>query len=204
MPEMDGLEATPQIRGRERQTGGHLPIIAMTAHALKGDRERCLAAGMDGYIAKPIRADELFAAIEALFPAGGEPDSAPAGLPPKPQSVDWPKALLAVRGSRRLLTTIVEAAAEEVPRLVKAIGQAAAAGDARQLQLSAHTLKGAVRYFASNHVSEQVRRLEQMGHSGALEEAQPAAAALEIEIAPLVAALADYLRQHQAQDRSTL
>jgi len=65
MPVMDGLQATTAIRERERLTGGHLPIIAMTAHAMKGDRERCLSAGMDGYVAKPIRPSELFEAIEA-------------------------------------------------------------------------------------------------------------------------------------------
>jgi signal transduction histidine kinase/ActR/RegA family two-component response regulator len=65
MPEMDGLEATARIRGEERQTGGHMPIIALTAHALEGDREKCLEAGMDGYLAKPVRAKELFEAIEA-------------------------------------------------------------------------------------------------------------------------------------------
>ncbi len=71
MPEMDGLEATAIIRANERASGRHLPIIAMTAHALKGDRERCLEAGMDGYTSKPIDAEELFAAIEnRLFPPG--------------------------------------------------------------------------------------------------------------------------------------
>ena len=64
MPELDGLEATARIRAKEQETGGHIRIIAMTAHALKGDRERCLTAGMDGYIAKPIHADELFDAID--------------------------------------------------------------------------------------------------------------------------------------------
>jgi CheY-like chemotaxis protein len=67
MPEMDGFEATAAIRTKEKSTGGHIPIIAMTAHALKGDQERCIAAGMDGYISKPIRTTELFTIIENAF-----------------------------------------------------------------------------------------------------------------------------------------
>ncbi len=70
MPEMDGYEATEAIRTRERETGRHTPIIAMTAHAMKGDRERCLAAGMDGYVAKPIRAQQIFDAIEQVLGSG--------------------------------------------------------------------------------------------------------------------------------------
>jgi two-component system, sensor histidine kinase and response regulator len=70
MPEMDGFEATGALREKERSTGGHIPIIAMTAHAMKGDEERCLAAGMDAYISKPIRRNELFAAMEKLFGKG--------------------------------------------------------------------------------------------------------------------------------------
>jgi CheY-like chemotaxis protein len=66
MPEMDGLEATQILRERERETDAHLPVVAMTAHAMAGDRERCLEAGMDDYVPKPIKADVLFAAIEKV------------------------------------------------------------------------------------------------------------------------------------------
>jgi CheY-like chemotaxis protein len=67
MPGMDGFEATSEIREKEKRNGGHIPIVAMTAHALKGDQERCVAAGMDGYVSKPIRTSELFSAIESLL-----------------------------------------------------------------------------------------------------------------------------------------
>jgi two-component system, sensor histidine kinase and response regulator len=73
MPEIDGFEATSAIREKEKSTGSHIPIIAMTAHALKGDQDRCLAAGMDGYISKPIRTSELFAVIEKLTAKTEEP-----------------------------------------------------------------------------------------------------------------------------------
>jgi two-component system sensor histidine kinase/response regulator len=80
MPEMDGFEATAAIRAREAQSGRRLPILAMTAHAMKGDRERCLEAGMDGYVSKPIQAQELFTAIEALL-KGPLPVAADRGDP---------------------------------------------------------------------------------------------------------------------------
>ena len=76
MPELSGFEATCLVREREKAAGGHLPIIAMTAHAMKGDRERCLAAGMDGYIAKPIRVEEVLREIARLERTAAEPEPA--------------------------------------------------------------------------------------------------------------------------------
>jgi two-component system sensor histidine kinase/response regulator len=82
MPGMDGFEATAAIREKEQRVGGHIPIVAMTAHALKGDQERCTAAGMDGYVSKPIRTSELFSAIESLLAnKGSAPSNEPANLP---------------------------------------------------------------------------------------------------------------------------
>jgi two-component system sensor histidine kinase/response regulator len=79
MPEMDGFQATAAIRAREKSTGGHIPIIAMTAHSLVGDQERCLAAGMDGYVSKPIRTHQLFSVIEGFFGKQAETDASALG-----------------------------------------------------------------------------------------------------------------------------
>ena len=189
MPEMDGLEATRQIRAREQPTGRRLPIIAMTAHALKGDRERCLEAGMDDYVAKPIRAEELFETMDALF---ADRERVPATAV-SPEVVNWAKALTAAQGDRAVLKAITETALDEIPQLMAALRQAIADGDQAGLRLAAHTLRGSVRYFGADRVSEHAAKLEEMGCKGQLADAEPILAGLEAEITQVTAALAEYL-----------
>ncbi len=197
MPEMDGLEATAIIRARERGAPGtpgcgrHLPIIAMTAHALKGDRERCLEAGMDGYTSKPIDAEELFAAIESRVFRPVEASAAAAASPlPTDATIDWSAALNAVCGDEHLLDTIVETALREIPDLLAEIRRAAA-GDATALRLAAHTLRGSVRYFGARRVLEPAQRLEAMAKDGHLEGAREVLPVLDQSAGELMAALAD-------------
>jgi two-component system sensor histidine kinase/response regulator len=88
MPEMDGLETTAAIRAQEQGTGRHLPIVALTSHAMQGDQERCFAAGVDAYVSKPIKVDELYAAIDRLCSYESDP-----GLPSDPLPSDRATAL---------------------------------------------------------------------------------------------------------------
>jgi PAS domain S-box-containing protein len=193
MPDMDGLEAAALIRAQERNTDRHIPIVAMTAHAIKGDRERCLEAGMDGYTTKPIDAEELFAEIDrqvtrfSLLPVA-EP---PQVLPPcaAESMVDWAMAKKAVRGDIQLLELIVETALGEIPQLLANIRRAVAAGDSPALRLAAHTLKGSIRYFGAQPVLESAQQLEDMGQNNQLETAAASLPALEQSAAELMCAL---------------
>ena len=161
MPEMDGFEATAAIRERERSLGRHTPIVAMTAHAMKGDRERCLAAGMDGYIAKPIRQQEVVAALrqslagetglfrltakrDALVP--NEDVSSDSGAPAN-RRLNWKSALRFVADDSDLLREVLAAFVEECPELLARLRQAAAAEDWLIVAKTSHTLQAALRLF---------------------------------------------------------
>ncbi|MBX3437977.1 MAG: response regulator, partial [Planctomycetaceae bacterium] len=147
MPHMDGLEATRLIRKREQASGLHIPMIAMTAHAMRGDEERCLEAGLDAYVAKPIRPDDLFRAIDDVCRDAFERKRKHESVHPSRPLVDWNSALQVVQGDRELLTEVVGAVLEEVPRLLRELEQAIDAGDARSIQRLAHTIKGNMRTF---------------------------------------------------------
>jgi two-component system, sensor histidine kinase and response regulator len=126
MPEMDGLEATAAIRERERKTGSHVPIIALTAHAMKGDREKCLAAGADDYLAKPIRTTELFEAVDRLRNAKTNAPSGatPIANTPAANAFDIDAALKHVEGDRDLLDEIVRVFSDQCPRTISEVQNA--------------------------------------------------------------------------------
>jgi two-component system, sensor histidine kinase and response regulator len=183
MPEMDGLEATAIIRRGEHGGRRRLPIIAMTAHALPGDRERCLDAGMDGYTSKPINAEELFATIEQFTAA--EPGAQPPAEEPAEDPVDWPAALKSVRDDEQLLTLIVGTALAEIPELLAGIRKAVTGNDGPTLRRTAHTLRGSIRYFGARRVIDLATRLESMGQAENFHSAR--------EVLPLLGDASDQL-----------
>jgi PAS domain S-box-containing protein len=168
MPEMGGFEATAHIRRREQGTGRHVPILALTAHAMKGDRERCLAAGMDGYVAKPIQARELYQAIAELLPASVEKGVPPAVI------VDRGEALEHVGGDADLLRELIEVFLQDCPRMMDEIGEALQVGDVLKLKRGAHSLKGAAGILGGKGVVEAALRLETLARQGDLGPAEPA------------------------------
>ena len=191
MPEMGGLEATAEIRKREAASGRHIPIVAMTAHALVGDRERFLGAGMDGYVPKPIDARDLLDAIESLVSAGGGLGESPETVPGvAARDLDRDEILARVDGDRELLATMVQLFGDEWRRLVPEIRSAVSSGDAQALGASAHALKGAAWNFGEGPAFRAVRDLEEMARENALEGAEEACEVLEAQLELLQSALA--------------
>ncbi len=182
MPVMGGLEATAEIRKREQANGGHIPIIAMTAHAMKGDRELCLEAGMDDYVSKPVQQVELFQAIDRVmaatdvFPSGDDPSK------PQEPPFDYEKALDHVGGDEALLAEIAAVFIEEYPGLTSAVQAAVESRDSDALARAAHTLKGSVSNFCAQKAFDAVLRLEKMGKSGDLSAVDEAWATLQVEV----------------------
>jgi two-component system sensor kinase len=191
MPEMDGIEAAAAIRARERLTGTRVPILAMTAHALKQDRDRCLAAGMDGVITKPIQAETLYHVVEGLrsaeAPVEGPAPSAET-LPP----MDWEAALGQLGGRSELLREMAGTFLRECEKLVRDTRLAVSHGDAAGVRRHAHSLKGAADLFAAGPAVGTAFRLEQMGRDGNLQAADEVVADLERELDRLKEALAPY------------
>jgi len=186
MPILDGLAATAAIRAQEQTQGTHVPIIAMTAHAMRGDRERCLVAGMDGYVTKPLKATDLAAAITQLRPAVASPET--WGVTPP---VDISAALQSVEGDQNLLVDLFEVFQQDYPKQLAEIRDAIGVGDAERVAQVAHSLKGAVGYFGAQTVYTLAYRLETMGHQTELEGASSVLQHLERELKRLSAFVAE-------------
>ena len=142
MPVMGGFDATQAIRGREEREGGHVRIIALTAHALQRDRERCLAAGMDGYLAKPIDRLDLFAAVELDEPSLEEAVR-PSSVGDDVAQFDEAELMDRLGGDREILREVVAIFCHSTPDLVSEIRTSIEGRDLTRLRASAHTLKGA-------------------------------------------------------------
>jgi PAS domain S-box-containing protein len=203
MPEMGGFEATAAIRKRERTTGKRLAIIAMTAHAMKGDREKCLVAGMDGYLAKPIRANDLFETIDTVLnrPPGQEPAARRPNAPvPARRGETFDRQALMERldGDRELLAEIVELFLESAPRLLLDVKKALGDSKGEALGRAAHALKGAVANFGARAAMDAALRMEQRARQGDVAGARAAWAPLEKEMTRLKKALARLAEEHAA------
>jgi PAS domain S-box-containing protein len=189
MPVMDGLQATALIRQREQISGKHIPIIALTAYAMKGDRERCLAAGMDSYLSKPIRYQDLLETIQRLV--SGMPDipaAAPSEKTPA-EVLDEASLMSRVDNDLQLLRDLVDLYLGDYPRLLDEIRAALGRKDSRALQRGAHSMKGCTSNLAAKLASEAAFKLEGLAHAGDWAEAGNALQSLERELARLKPAL---------------
>jgi CheY-like chemotaxis protein/HPt (histidine-containing phosphotransfer) domain-containing protein len=188
LPSMSGLEATAAIREREKVTGAHIPIVALTAEVLAGDREKCLAAGMDAYIPKPIQTADLFAAIKALMPR------TPVGDKPMPAStreiLNEAALLSQVGGDRGLLKQLIAIFLADSPNGLARIQDALEHRDVEALKRAAHAFRGSVSIFAAPAAVHSAVELETVARDGNLPGAEDAFARLQDDVRHLQKALA--------------
>jgi signal transduction histidine kinase/ligand-binding sensor domain-containing protein/CheY-like chemotaxis protein len=182
MPQMNGFEATRIIRERERIQGGHIPIIAMTAHAMKGDRERCVGAGMDGYVSKPIQVQELYAVIDEVVEQMQKSKRRKVSEGQGQVALDKAAALANLGGDEHVLAEAGHLFLVECSRLMSEVQEAIRRNNASALEQAAHIIKGSVGTFAARRAYETARRLEELGHEGKLKDAEGVYANLEAEM----------------------
>jgi len=200
MPEMDGLTATQKIREREAQGRSHIPIIAVTAHAMTGDRERCIGAGMDGYITKPIYgraleeaiASALLGQIDAGFGASSQAPEKDIPLDDAP-AWDIAQNLESLGGDEKLLYEILGIFLGEGPKQISRLRRAIAEGDSAGIERIAHSLKGELGYMGIPQVSQKAGELEEMGRSGDLLQTAEVFAAFDTEVSAILSSMRSVL-----------
>jgi two-component system sensor histidine kinase/response regulator len=200
MPEMGGFEAATIIREREKVTGAHMPIVAMTAHALKGDRERCLESGMDAYVSKPIQSRLLFEAITSVVPASVPEANVPERPVPeetRPATVVFNSegALAMLDGDTELFVELVKLFMTESVELLDQIRDAIERHDAELLERAAHSLKGSSAAFCGESTRAVAQKLEAVGASGNLDPAGDLFVELQDEMVRLKDALSEYRKE---------
>jgi PAS domain S-box-containing protein len=202
MPQMDGIQATGVIRDREKSSGGRIPIVAMTARAMVGDRERCLAAGMDGYLAKPVHAEDLRRLLDRIGSASGLAalDSPPAGEPVFDVLPDRDGLLRRVQGDAELLERMVKIFREQSRQLIEELMDAITRSDGKAVNEAAHALKGSIAYWCQGRAFQIARELEAQGRSGDLAGAFEAGQELVAEYEKLESDLTTVLRGANDQE----
>jgi CheY-like chemotaxis protein len=190
MPELGGIEATIMLREKEKLTGAHQHIVAMTALVMKNDRERCLEAGMDGYLAKPIRPQELDEVLDArMEQRSSSPKMGSQTLGPSQHPVDANELLERLDGDRVFLAELTELFRADYPRQVTVIHEAILQDDALRVKQASHALKGALSNLAASPAREMAANLERLGASGDLALAKLALGDLEKELTRTIESL---------------
>jgi CheY-like chemotaxis protein len=189
MPDMGGFETTARIREREAGTAQHLPIVALTAHATKDDRDRCIEAGMDAYLSKPVTANELFETIESV--ATGCKVTEPAHSTVKQESAVLDETALMVRVDHdvKLLNKMIELFSDDCPKMMAEIQECVTARETQALAKAVHTFAGSAGNFAATRTVEAARSLEKAARENRLDQLQQAFEVLESEARRLVEAL---------------
>ena len=192
MPDMDGLEATTRIRSDERDSGTHLPIVALTAHALAGDREHCIRAGMDGYLMKPIDSQKLFETIHNLTEPARRSDPLIEAPPATLLRFDREDALRFTGGDVALLDKVLDAHLAQTPSILRELDQLAAGQVPEALERFAHRIKRQASVLGANAASTAAKELEAAAREG--KETRAVAAQLRTALEELQATLREMRR----------
>ena len=199
MPEMDGLAATREIRRRESGTSNHVSVVAMTAHAMKGDRENCLAAGMDDYLSKPIRLKAMASKLAELCPGKEKAPDSTSSLEQtsvkKDDPIQWSQALANVANDEGLLCDLLRVFVAEAPILMAQAAKAVTENNAKGLTTVAHSLKGSMLFLNPKSALESAQKVEDYAAMGDLDSAKQSLSQLQTQFPTVLNSIEEYLQR---------